>query len=93
MAGAAYLLLILIIPVAVSISDALSKWLLSPEKGRLNKEELLIVRFLPGTFALLALLLISRTQLVVVAPIPLLFVSLLCGWLAVRPGRYPISIS
>lgn len=48
-AGWLWLGIALLSPVGTAISDATTKWLLSPEGGNMSRSELLFVRFLPAT--------------------------------------------
>lgn len=48
-AGWMWLGVALLSPVGTAISDATTKWLLSPEGGNMARSELLFVRFLPAT--------------------------------------------
>ena len=81
MTGILFLIPILAIPVAVSLSDALTKWLLGEDKGGLSKEELLIVRFLPGALVTAALCYSTLGGIPIEKPVALITVSLACGWL------------
>lgn len=47
--GWAWIGIAVLSPVGTAVSDAMTKWLLSPEKGNLSRSELLFVRFLPAT--------------------------------------------
>lgn len=68
-------------PVGTSISDATSKWLLSPEGGKMSRAELLFVRFLPAT-ALIGIWIVANGGTIHVhhptATIPL---AIFCGFL------------
>lgn len=81
MSGIVYLLPILAIPLAVSLSDGLTKWLLSADKGGFNKEELLVVRFLPGALVTAVISMFFAGGIVVQDTLPLILVSVFCGWL------------
>lgn len=48
-AGWMWLGVALFSPVGTAVSDATTKWLLSPEGGNMTRSELLFVRFLPAT--------------------------------------------
>lgn len=50
--GLKWIALTMIIPVAIASSDGLTKWLLDPQKGHLDRLELLVVRFAPAAILL-----------------------------------------
>jgi drug/metabolite transporter (DMT)-like permease len=48
-ASLAWIAIAVLSPIGTAISDATTKWLLSPERGDLSRSELLFLRFLPAT--------------------------------------------
>ena len=47
--GWAWIGIALLSPIGTAISDATTKWLLSPDRANLSRQELLFLRFLPAT--------------------------------------------
>lgn len=49
----------IISPIGTAISDFLTKWLLDKDKGNLDKEEILFIRFLPAALILFIIVIIA----------------------------------
>jgi len=82
MFGMDLLFFALFCPIATAASDGLTKWLLSPEHGKLTRPQLLVIRFLPASIALFLFSYFFSEAPMAIANWPrTLFVSVCFGWL------------
>ena len=79
--GWAWMGLALLSPLGTAVSDATTKWLLSPENGNLSRSDLLFVRFLPATVLIGLGIIVGGGEIHVHDALQSIPLAVICGFL------------